>query len=278
MNDNLLLYILYGLVAGFSEYTPLSASAHQALFPMLLRFNSTWPLLRFFVHLGALGALIFLNWSKITHIYREISVAAISPRQRNRIPDRDAILDARIISVAGVPALIGAIGSAFTGKGDASLLLMAIMLIVGAIASYIPDYLPGGDRKAGSMCTLDGIVLGICAGCSVIPGLSATGLMLSAGLIRKCDKNYILNIVFLVCGVMLAGQATMDLVMFIISGFSGMSMIRIVGCFLAAMASFGGATGAIFTMRYLIVKDGLSGFAFYGWGLGLFSLILYLMV
>jgi hypothetical protein len=31
-------------------------------------------------------------------------------------------------------------------------------------------------------------------------------------------------------------------------------------------------------MRHLAVKTGFSGFAFYGWSLGLFSFILYLMV
>lgn len=278
MNDNLLLYILYGFVAGFSEYTPLSASAHQALFPMLMKFNSTLPLLRFFVHIGALGALVFLNWRKIGHLYRELSIASAQPKHRNRAPDLDAILDVRIISMAGIPVLLGAILSAFMARTNTSLLLLGFMLIAGAVVIYIPDYFPGGDRKTRSMSALDGILLGICAALSVIPGASAVGLMLAVGLLRKCDKSYILDIVFLICGMMLACFAVTDLVSFAISGFAGISLVRLLGCFLAGAAAFGGAMGAIFMMRYLLVKDGVSGFAFYGWGLGLFSLILYLMV
>ena len=53
---------------------------------------------------------------------------------------------------------------------------------------------------------------------------------------------------------------------------------RFIGCMMAAAASFGGGIGAILLMRFLSVKTGFSGFAFYGWGLGLVSFILYLMV
>ena len=278
MNDSLLLYIFYGLVAGFSQYTPLSASAHQALFPMILRFNSVWPLLRFFVHLGALCGLLFLNWQRVNHMFRQMKIVATPPKQRNRTPDLDAVLDARIVMATSIPALIGAVLSAFTVRTHTSLLLLTIMLMVGATAIYIPDYLPGGDRKARGMSSLDGILLGVCAALSVIPGLSAVGLMLFVGLLRKCDKGYILDIILMICGMMLAGQIITDLVSFVISGFSGFSVHKIIGCFFAAGASFGGSIGAIFMMRFLIVKDGLSGFAYYGWGLGFFSLILYLMV
>ena len=245
---------------------------------MIMRFNSVWPLLRFFVHAGALGALVFLNWQRISHIYREMKIVSLHPKRRNRTPDVEAILDVRVIFAASIPAFMGALVSAFIAKTNTSLLLLAIMLIGGAVAIYIPDYIPGGDRKTRSMSTLDGILMGVCAALSVIPGCSAVGLMLSVGLLRKCDKPYILDIILLICGVMLVGFVVSDLVSFVLSGFAGLTLIKLLGCVLSAAASFGGAIGAIFMMRFLIVKDGLSGFAFYGWGLGMFSLILYLMV
>ena len=278
MNDNLLLYILYGFVAGFSQNTPLSASAHQALFPMILRFDSVWPLLRFFVHAGALGAIIFLNWKQISHLYQEMKIAAIHPKRRSRMPDLEAVLDIRLVSVACIPVFIGAILSAFTASADTSLLLLAVMLVLGAVTVYVPEYVPGGDRKIRSMSSLDGIILGVCAAASVIPGVSAVGLMLFACSLRKCDKKYILDIIFLICGLMLATVMAVDFISFVFTGFSGITLVKLIGCLLACAASFGGSISAILTTRFLIVKDGLSGFAYYGWGLGLFSLILYLLV
>ena len=278
MNHNLLLYILYGLVSGFSQFTPLSHSAHQALFPMVLNFDSTWPLLRFFVHIGAMGGLVFLYWQKLNHLYQEIKIVSVAPRHRKRPSDVEAVLDVRLIVMAFVPMMVGAVISAFTATLPVNLLLLAWMLVLGAVCIYIPDYIPGGNRKTLEMSPLDGLLLGICASCSVIPGVSAVGMMLFVCLLRKCERSYILDMVLLSCGVMLSGVLVADLVAFFLSGLTGFSLLRIVGCVLASAAAFGGSVGAILTMRFLAVKTGFSGFAFYGWGLGLFSFILYLMV
>ena len=278
MSDNLLLYILYGLIAGFSGYTPASASAHQALFPILLRFDSTWPLLRFCVHLGALAAYVFLYWQRLNHIYREMSLVAQPPRQRKRPPDMMAVLDARLVMMATVPALLGAICSAFLFHRGPNLLLLSALLIAGAVCIYIPDYVPGGDRKTNAMSPFEGLLLGVCAGISVIPGVSAVGMMMSIGLLRKCDRENLLDLALMIYGVMLAGMILVDCISIFVAGFAGFSMLRLLGCLLAAAASFGGAVGGILMMRFLAVKTGFSGFAFYGWGLGLFSFILYLMV
>ena len=274
----LLMYIFYGLVAGFSQFVPVSASAHQALFPMLLRFDSTWPILRFFVHGGALAALVFVYRDRLTHIYREMQIVILPVRQRKRPPDMDAVLDASISMMAVVPMLIGAILSAILFRGGTSLLGMGICLILGAVLIYMPDYVPGGDRKSGAMTRAEGLLFGFCAALGMIPGVSGVGLMLAAGLLLKCDRRYILDIILLICGVLLAELMLVDFVSIIVTGFSGFTFVRFLGSILAAAAAFGGGVGAILMMRHLAVKTGFSGFAFYGWGLGLFSLILYLMV
>lgn len=278
MNNHFLLYLLYGFIAGFSEFTPVSASAHQALFPMLLRLDSAWPMLRFCVHSGALASVMLLYWQRVNHIYNELRLVSLPPRQRKRPPDTEAILDARLISIAAIPALIGAICSAFFSRGGTDLLWLAIFLTGGAVLVYVPDYVPGGDRKTGAMSPLEGVLLGICAGCSIIPGISRVGLMLALALLRKCSRSHILDLILLISGVMLAENILVDFVSILVSGFSGFTLLRLIGCLLAAMASFGGGIGAIFMMRFLSVKTGFSGFAFYGWGLGLVSFILYLMV
>ena len=278
MNDNLLLYILYGLVSGFSEYTPVSASAHQALFSMLLKFDSYWPMLRFFVHGGALGAFVLLYWQRLNHIYQELRLIMLPPRRRKRPPDVDTVLDVRLAMMALIPAMIGAICSAFMAKADTNLFWLAFLLIGGAAAIYVPNYVPGGNLKTKAMSPLDGLLLGLCAGCSVIPGISRVGLMLAIGLLRKCDRSYILDMALLISGATLLGMMAVDMLCIPFGGFAGFSFLHLFGCLLAAAASFGGGIGAILMMRFLVVKTGFSGFAFYGWGLGLFSFILYLMV
>lgn len=274
----LLLDILYGLVAGFSQYTPVSASAHQALFPMLLKFDSWWPLLNLFVHAGALGALVLLYWQRINHLYREMRLVSLPPRRRKRPADVEAVLDARVLITAAVPALIGALLSIFTSGRSTGLLPLALLLLASGVAIYLPDYLPGGNRRTRQMWPLEGVLLGLCAGCSIIPGISALGLMLSLGLLRKCERSYILDMSLLICGIFLGGRMVADLVGIALSGFAGFSAGGLLACLLAGCGAFGGGIGAILTMRFLAVKTGFSGFGFYNWGLSLFSFILYLLV
>ena len=92
------------------------------------------------------------------------------------------------------------------------------------------------------------------------------------------ELEYILDLLMLICGIMLAEMMLVDLISFFVTGFAGLTLLRIVCCIFACASACGGGCGAIMLMRHLAVKTGFSGFAFYGWGLGLFSLILYLMV
>lgn len=278
MINKLLLYLMYGFIAGFSEFTPVSASAHQSLFSIFFRFESTWPMLRFFVHVGSLAGLGLLYWQRLSHIYNEVRLASLPPRQRKKLPDKDAVLDWQLSLMTVVPTLIASICSAFLFQRSINLLWLTLLLIGGAILIYLPDYVPGGDRKANSMSPLEGILLGVCAGCSIIPGVSSVGLMLAVGLLLKCDRGYLLNLIFLISGIMLAERILIDFISIFATGFYGFSIFRLIGCVIAAAASFGGSIGAILMMRFLSVKTGFSGFAFYGWGLGLFSYVLYLMV
>lgn len=270
--------IFYGAVTGFSQFTPVSASAHQVLFPMLIKSDQYLPLLSLFLHGGTLGALILLFWQRISHLYQEMRLVSLPPKRRKRPPDVSAVLDARIILTAAVPALIGAFLSALAEKMTSGLFSIALMLMISGVVIYLPDYIPGGNRKARSMLPLEALMLGICAGCSVITGLSAMGLMLALGLLRKYDRSYILDICLMIVGVLLAGTMIVDLVEIVISGFAGLSLVYLIICLFAGTGAFGGGVGAILTMRFLAVKTGFSGFAFYNWGLGLFAFILYLIL
>lgn len=273
-----LLYLFYGLVSGFSQFTTVSASAHQALFPLLLKFDSTQPLLKLFVHGGALGAVALLYWKRIGHLYREVRLDAAPARGRKRPADSEAVLDGRLLLTAAIPTLLGAFFSWLAEKMEVRLLPLALVLILGGVLAYLPDYLPGGDRRTKLISPLEGVLMGLLIGVSVIPGLSAMGLLLGIFQLRKCQKAYLLEMGVLLVGFLLAGMMAVDLVQILIRGFSGFSGGHLLGCLLAGAAAFGGGVGAILTMRFLSVKSSFSGFVYYCWGLGLFSFILYLTV
>lgn len=275
---DLFLYIFYGAVSGFSQYTPVSSSAHQALFPMLLSFDSGAALLQLLVHSGIFCALLLLDRQRIGHLYTQMRLVLGPPKRRRRPPDADALVECRILLTAAVPALLGALLSIFAAGICVNLFVLAMALLVTGVLVYLPDYLPGGDRKSRSMSPMEAFLLGLCAAVSVLPGFSAMGLVLVVGLLRKCDRRTLLDLALLICGIWLAGMMIVDLGRLVFSGFAGVSIRAFLGSLLAGVAAFGGGVGAILTMRFLAVKTGFSGFSFLSWGLGLYSFILYLMV
>lgn len=276
--EELLQHIVFGLVSGFSAFTPISASAHQALFYRLMNFDSYQHLLLFFVHIGTLGAMVLLYWQRISHLYEQVQLLALPAGRRKRPPDVAAIMDIRLLLTAAIPALLGGLLSGFLPKITFGLLPLSLLLIFDGVAIYMPDYRPGGDRKARSMTPAEGVLMGSCAAMSMVCGLSAMGLMLSLTLLRKCDRQYMLDMALIICGIMLCGMIVVDAVGIILSGFRGVTALKLLGSVLAGGAAFGGGIGAILTMRFLAVKTSFSGFAFYNWGLGIFCFILYLMV
>ena len=60
------------------------------------------------------------------------------------------------------------------------------------------------------------------------------------------------------------------------AGLAGITFLVILQCILAAAAAWFGASAAIMLLRFLSVKTGFSGFAYYSWGVALFTFILFL--
>lgn len=278
MIKNMFIYLFYGFLSGFSQYTPLSASAHQGMFPMLFESYGSLHLVRFCVHIGALGAFVCMYWQRMSHIYREIKVVSLSPKLRKRPPDMNAVLEARLLLMSLPAVLIGAVCSVFVAKLDLNLFWLSIVLVIGAALIYLPDYIRGGNRTIKTLLPIEGIVFGVCAGLSIIPGVSVVGLILAIGQLRKCDRSYMLDISLLIAGLLVFFVCVTDLITLIFGGFDWLSVRVVLAGLLAAGASFGGGISAILMMRFLAVKTGFSGFAFYGWALALFCFILYIMV
>lgn len=272
-----LLYLLYGAIAGFSQFVPVSASAHRALACMIFRLDSGDALLQLFIHAGAFAAVALMYRQRAAHLYAQLRLVSLPAKRRKRPADADAVQTARMLMTAAIPTLLGAFLSTLIASIEVNLLTMSLFLIVCATALYLPDYLPGGDRKVRQIYPIEALLFGIAAGLSSFAGMSAVAVILAIGLLRKCDRDFVTETAMLIVGILLAGMMAADFVTFLITGLSGLSFLHLLHCILAAAAAFAAAFGAILTMRHLSVRIGFSAFAYYNWGLGIFSFVLYLM-
>ncbi len=267
--------LIYGIISGFAEFFPVSSLAHQAVYLKLLGKQND-PLLQCCGYLGALGALMIFCLPTLSRLRKERRIAALPRKRRRRQPDHATMMESRVLRGAVIPLLVLFIAYGLVLGFQQKLWVLALFGVVNGLAVYAPQYLPGANKTAQSLSALDSMLIGLSAGCGMIPGVSRMGATLFTALVRGADRRYAVEL-----GLLLSVPALLVLILLtwlsaVTAGivFSGGLVLR---CLIVLTASFAAAYLAIFLMRFMAVRVGHGAIAFYCWGFALFALILYLI-
>lgn len=276
MQPNWLESLIYGLISGLSEFLPVSSEAHRALF---LRLTGTVDEagLRLAVHIGAFLSLLIFCTPMLSHFRRERKIAAVPKKHRRRQPDIRSLLDIRVLRTAGIALLVAFLAYPIVGRLYERLWVLAIFLAINGMLLYVPQFLPGANKDSQSLSSLDAVLIGLAGGAGVIPGISRVGASVSVGLTRGADRRYALD-----TGLLLSIPALIVLALIdcggLFAGAGGITAFSVARYFTAAVGSFAGSYCAVSILRFLAVRAGFSGFAYYCWGAALFSFVLYLTI
>ncbi len=174
--------LVLGLVQGFTELLPISSSGHLIIVPWLgdwtylkehESFNKTFDVA---LHLGTLVAVVAYFW----HDLIGYLVAWIRSLARRSVETEDERIG-WIIVVASVPAAI--IGAAFQSVIEDRLgkpWQIAILMAVFALVLYWADRRP--ERKeVGELGIGQGLLVGLAQSLALAPGVSRSGITISAG-------------------------------------------------------------------------------------------------
>lgn len=276
MDLNWFQSILYGLFAGLAEILPVSAPAHRAMLLKLFGENSESPLLRLMIHLAAIAALYYSCHTQILRLLRAQRLAAVPKSRRKRPLDNNSLMDIRVLRTTLIPIIIGFIFYLNAAKLGENLLFVALFLVINGIILYLPPYMPGSNKKSASMSRVDGLLLGVGGGLSVLPGISSVGAATSIGLMCGVERKYALNTALLMNLAVMAGLIIFDFVSMFTVGLGSVSFGQFLCFLLAAGAAFGGVFLAVKVMRVLAENIGFNGFAYYCWGAALLAVILYI--
>ncbi len=267
---------IYGIVSGLSEFLPISAEAHRALYLRLVGAGD-YGLLRFMTHLGALLGLLITCWPMIAKLNRERQIASVNKKRRKRVPDSRSLTDIRFLRIANISVIMVFILYPIVHDLHERLWILAGLLIVNGILLYIPQFLPSANKDSRSMTMVDSMIVGLCGGLGVIPGFSRLGLTTSTAMMRGAERRYAMDTALLISIPALVVLLVIDFFA-IFTTSAGLTFIAILSCLTAGITSFFSACFGIYMMRFLAVRAGFSGFAYYSWGLSLFSFVLYLMI
>jgi undecaprenyl-diphosphatase len=174
--------LILGLVQGFTELLPISSSGHLILVPWLgdwtylkehESFNKTFDVA---LHLGTLVAVVAYFW----HDLVQYLVAWFRSVARRSIDTEDERI-AWVIVVASIPAAI--IGAGFESVIEDHLgdpWQIAILLAAFALLLYWADRRPE-QRELGEVGLLQGLLVGLAQSLALAPGVSRSGITITAG-------------------------------------------------------------------------------------------------
>jgi undecaprenyl-diphosphatase len=182
--------LVLGLVQGATELLPISSSGHLILVPWLAdwtylerndQFNQTFDVA---LHLGTLVAVVAYFWRDVVRL----AVAWAHSVARRSISSGDERA-AWFVFVATIPAVvIGALGESFIADHLGEPWQIAMLLAGFAIVLWIADQQPT-RRGIESLGARDAVVIGVAQAAALAPGVSRSGITISAARFLGLDRD-----------------------------------------------------------------------------------------
>lgn len=181
--------LILGIVQGITEFLPVSSTAHLILLPWFFNWNSEVDTLTFDIalHAGTLTALLCCFWKDWLDL----------------IVRKQKLLT--LIIMASVPAgIAGVFLNDFIEKSMRSPVIISLMLVFVGIIMLISEK-AYKYKNVDTVTFSDALIIGIAQAFAIIPGVSRSGITISAGLFRGLEREASTRLSFLLSTPIVAG-------------------------------------------------------------------------
>ncbi|KAA0892298.1 undecaprenyl-diphosphatase UppP [Oryzomonas rubra] len=254
---NMLHAVVLGALQGFCEVLPISSSAHLILVPWFLKWPESGLTFDVALHLGTLIALAVYFRQDIVQLVVS-ALDAIATRSLDTLAKRLPFL----LLAATVPA--GVIGKLFEQTMEEvfreSPLLIAIFLIVFGIILGLADR--WGRKRYGlsDVKTGSALTIGLFQCLALIPGVSRSGITITAGLMLGFTRESAARFSFLLSLPIVAGAALLKTLHVAKHGIpAGEGLPMLVGIAVSAVTGY---ISVAFLLR-MVQKRSIAPFVWY---------------
>jgi len=255
MDIPILQAIFLGFVQGITEFLPISSSAHLVLTPWLFGWEDPGLTFDVALHFGTLIAVVgyfWKDWLEIfTNIFKKISNEESGIKQK--YPQNLLWL----IVAATIP---GVLAGYFFNKQAESLfrepLLIAAMLAFFGLILILADKRSVKTRNIGDITFKDALVVGLLQSLAIIPGVSRSGITITAGLQQGLSRKEAAKFSFLLSTPIIFGAAVYQAKDIFSAGFG---VAELVGIAVSAASGY----IAIFSLIKFVEKSSFSVFFWY---------------
>jgi len=208
--------IVLAVVQGLTEFLPVSSTAHLWLVPWLLKWKDPGLTFDVALHAGTLVAVLAYFWRYwVEMIVLGLGLGGDATMQSAGVASHSAGEDLRqnprllwYMAVATIPGALA--GWRFERAAEEQLrspIIIGTALIVIGLFMGAGDLLGKLERDLGHVGFLDSFLVGVAQALAVIPGVSRSGVTMTAGLFRKMKRETAARFSFLLSTPIIAGAA-----------------------------------------------------------------------
>jgi undecaprenyl-diphosphatase len=238
--DTILQAIVMGIVQGLTEFLPISSSGHLIVVPHLAGWDDPFiTSLAFTVmlHVGTLVALLAYFWRDWARLV-PAGLATIRDRSFKGDPDRRL---AWLIAVTMPPAVVlGVALNDFFEQQVRQELLVAFTLVIGAGILWAADRLGRHTTEIGGLGFRGAFGIGCAQALALVPGISRSGISISAGLFLGLTREAAARFSFLMATPITLGAVIWE-IRKLLTGEADVPVdggVLVVGLLASAVAGF----------------------------------------
>src|SRR5262250_1658541 len=203
--------IILALVQALTEFLPVSSTAHLILFPWFLHWQDPGEAFDVALHAGTLLAVIlyfFKDWLMLL-------VCGLGGKYPSSATAEETAQHKRLFWYMVAGTIPGAIlGKLFDKQIEEHLrlpMIIGVSMVGVALLMWWADTRTNLARNLEKSTLGDGIIIGIAQALALWPGVSRSGITITAGLFRKFTREAATRFSFLLSAPVIAGAVASEL-------------------------------------------------------------------
>jgi undecaprenyl-diphosphatase len=251
--DQIFQALVMGLVQGLTEFLPISSSGHLIIVPYLFGWDDPFlDSLAFSVvlHGGTLAALLVYfrdDWLRLI----PAGLATIRDRSLRGDPDRRM---AWLLVASTVPAAVIAVFlNDIIEQNVREVGLVAVMLVIAGAVLWVADRWGPRTHRLDHLTFRGAIGIGTAQALALIPGVSRSGISISAALFAGLDRSDAVRYSFLMATPITALAVAYELVKLVRGDVGAVEVMPLVVGVIAAFVS--GLLAIAVLLRYVRTRS-----------------------
>ena len=264
---------LLGLIQGVAEFLPISSSGHLAIAQNLLNLQAEIP--AFFdvlLHLGTLLAVFVAYWQDIKDMVVEFFCGIgdlVHHSTPTPVPPARRLILLIILGTLPLFAVLP-IKDKVQGLSDNMIFIGAALIVTGFLL-FASDMIRKGRKTERNATWLDVLIVGAGQAIATMPGISRSGMTISAGCFTGFERRFAVRFSFLLSIPAVLGANILSLKDAAEAGIVWSEVpMYLVGVVTAAVVGY----LCIRLLRMIADKGRFGAFAYYCWAVGLLTLVL----